>query len=516
MNPVRTSLRLRILRRFIQGSGSVQALFLVALAMPQAGFALAKQKFDFVVGVNGDFKAAMASAKAAGGKRFVIFFPDGEYDIGSLTGDANQMTTFPTSNVSFVGQSSDKTVVFNKSTAENIGTTATLFFNKANNLYLQDLTLFNKAVYGNTSQYNVTGRHVVVMEQGDKIVYRNVKLKSTQDTYYTRGTRTYWEGGEIHGTTDFICGGGDVYFDKVLLWEMKVSAIVAPQSSSGWGYVFKDCTVDGTVSGFTLGRSWGDARAVFINTTMNKLPSAAGWGDPMNSVPKVFAEYKSVTANGAAVDLSKRRSIYTKDATTVTLNPVLTDAEAAKYTVANVLGGTDNWQPQNATRQVAAPVVRLDGSVLRWDDNADALCWAVFKNGKYLANTATNAFDFSPLSSISRGDTLTVRAANEMGGLGNASNPAVVGSASTILGSATGAVSHRYDPERRTLRIEGGIGAMRVGLYALDGSRVASGKTESDAVGGGVDLPTDGLRAGTYLLRCDHEGSSRTETVAIW
>ncbi len=518
MSTVRTSLRLRILRRFIQGSGSARALFLIALAMPQAGFALAKQKFDFVVGVNGDFKAAMAAASSAAssGKRFYIFFPDGEYDIGSLTGDSNQKTTFTTPNVSLVGQSADKTVVFNKSVNERIDITATLCFNNADNLYMQDMTVFNKAVYGNTAAYNTTGRHVAIQEQSDKVVYKNVRLKSTQDTYYTKGTRTYWEGGEIHGTTDFICGGGDVYFNKVLLWEMKVSAIVAPQSNTSWGYVFKDCTVDGTVSGFTLGRSWGDARAVFLNTTMNKLPSAAGWGDPMNSVPKVFAEYKSVTANGTAVDLSKRRSLYTKDATTVTLNPVLTDAEAAKYTVANVLGGTDNWQPQNATRQIAPPVVRLDGSILRWDDNTDALCWAVFKNGKYLANTATNAFDFSPLSSISRGDTLTVRAANGMGGLGARSNAAVVGSSSTLPGSAETGLSHRYDPASGMLHLAGGIGAMRVRLHALDGSLVVSRNIQLESADRGVEISLGELKVGTYLLRCDQRESTRTGAVVVW
>lgn len=518
MNPVLALLRFRVLGRFVQGSALFRGFLAMALAMPQAGFALTKKKFDFVVGRDGDFKAAMAvaSSAASSGKRFHIFFPDGEYDIGSLTGDSNQKTTFTTPNVSFVGQSADKTVVFNKSVNERIDITATLYFNNADNLYMQDMTIFNKAVYGNTAAYNTTGRHVAIQEQSDKVVYKNVKLKSTQDTYYTKGTRTYWEGGEIHGTTDFICGGGDVYFNKVLLWEMKVSAIVAPQSNTSWGYVFKDCTVDGTVSGFTLGRSWGDARAVFINTTMNKLPSAAGWGDPMNSVPKVFAEYKSTTANGAAVDLSKRRTSYTKDATSVTLNPVLTDAEAAKYTVANVLGGTDNWQPQNATRQVAAPVVRLEGSVLRWDDNAEALCWAVFKNGKYLANVATNAFDFSPMSSISPRDTLAVRAANEMGGLGALSNAVVVGTSSTILGRAETGLSHRYDPARGVLHLAGGVGAMRVRLHALDGSLVVSRNIRLESADRGVEISLGELKAGTYLLHCDQRESTRTGSVVVW
>lgn len=413
----------------------VSATALFVLAFSQAGVALTKKKFDFVVGVNGDFKAAMAAAAsgASAANRFVLFFPDGEYNIGSLTGNANQMTTFATSNVSFIGQSEDKTVVFNKSQQEGISVTATLYFNRANDMYFQDLSIMNRANYGNTATYNETGRHVAVMEQGNKFVYKNVRLLSTQDTYYTKGTRTYWENGQIHGTTDFICGDGDVFFNRVLLYEMKKSAMTAPATSTTWGYVFKECIIDGDVTEFNLGRSWDHARAVFLNTTMKKLPSAAGWGDPMNSNPQLFAEYKSVTSTGAMVDLSKRRKSYA-EGTSVTLNPVLSDAEAAKYTVANVLGGGDNWQPQNLAKQVAAPVVALSGSKLSWGDDPDALCWAVFKNGKYLANVAVNSYD---ASAAAVGDLLTVRAANAMGGLGAASNAVKAGTVTGLAGRAS-------------------------------------------------------------------------------
>ncbi len=75
---------------------------------------------------------------------------------------------------------------------------------------------------------------------------------------------------------------------------------------------------------------------------MKKLPTSAAWGDPMNVVPSLFAEYNSKTASGALVDLSGRRTTYTKNGTTVRLNPVLSASEAAKYTVENVLGGSDN------------------------------------------------------------------------------------------------------------------------------------------------------------------------------
>lgn len=486
------------------------------LAFAPATFALTRQKFDFVVGVDGDFKAAMAAAAkvASTGKRFVLFFPDGEYNLGTLTGDANQMTTFPTSNVSFVGQSSAKTILFNQSINEGIGITATLYLKGANNTYMQDLAVLNKANYGKPETYSATGRHVAIQEQGSKMVYRNVRLLSTQDTYYTKGTKTYWEGGEIHGTTDFICGGGDVFFNKVLVYALKKSALIAPSSTNNtWGYVFKDCTIDGTISDFVLARSWNDARIVFLNTTMKKLPTAAGWGDPMNSVPKVFAEYKSVNGSGAAVDLSKRRTSYTKDATTVTLKPVLTDAEAAQYTVANVLSGSDNWQPQTLAAQVAAPVVALEGNTLRWNDDAKALLWAVFRNGKYLANVSTNTYT---LATPTKGDTITVRAANEMGGLGLASKAVVVGSTTGVDRSAIATLRPVWNATTRKLRVVGvEAGPGRLRLLSLDGSEVASRRilsdTPSDAA---LDLST--LESGVYLLRWESSKASGTTSVRIW
>ncbi|MBV5342594.1 hypothetical protein JZU68_02925, partial [bacterium] len=64
-----------------------------------------KKTFDFVVGVDGDFKAAIQAAQAvsSSGNRFVIFFPNGEYNVGAVTGDANQKTVITLPNISYIG-----------------------------------------------------------------------------------------------------------------------------------------------------------------------------------------------------------------------------------------------------------------------------------------------------------------------------------------------------------------------------------------------------------------------------
>jgi len=203
------------------------------------------------------------------------------------------------------------------------------------------------------------------------------------------------------------------------------NCLTAPATNSNWGYVFKNCTIDGfsiNNGGYRLGRSWSNApKAVYINTTMKVLPVAAGWGDPMNVTPAVFAEYNSMTASGATVDLSSRRSSYTLNSNTVTISPVLTSEQADQYTLANVLGGTDTWQPNLYTEQAAAPTISVVGSKLNWDDSNYVLCWAVCKNGSFVKFVTTNSYDIP--AGTADNTVFTVRAANEMGGLGIQSNP---------------------------------------------------------------------------------------------
>lgn len=389
---------------------------------PKADYQLTKKNFDFIVGIDGDFKAAIAAANASSAERFYIFFPNGSYDIGSLTGNENQMTTYSRAKTSFIGQSMENVVIYNKAINEGISISATLFLDKnADETYMQDLTLQNKAYV----QGAAANRFVALQDRGNKNIYKRVKLLSTQDTYYSTAyeDKSYWEEGEIHGTVDFICGGGDVLFNKCLLYleERSNNVVTAPANAGKWGYVFLDCTIDGHPvcdNNYRLGRSWNNnASSVFINTTMKRLPNPAAWGDPMNVVPTKFAEYNSVDAHGNPVDLSKRRTTYTKDNTTVTLNPVLSAYEASLYTETNVL---DGWLPSEDCIQVAPPVVRVDGQSLLWNDNDSALCYFVFKNDIYVANTIDNSFDLP--DDVGESDIFTVRAANAMGGLGGPSN----------------------------------------------------------------------------------------------
>ena len=290
-----------------------KAILCATLGLAVSVSAVEKQKINFVLGVDGDFKAALAAAKSSGASesnRFVIFVPDGEYNITKVTGDEHGKSVFDASNVSIIGQSVDKTIIWNTTDVEGISTTATLYFPKNNNMYMQDITLQNRS---SVSSSNAARQVALQQNEGDKFVFKNVRLLSGQDTYYTKKGRTYWEGGEINGTVDFICGGGDVFFEGTkLVMTRNGGYITASQNPGDWGYVFNNTTITVSNSSFNgtfyLGRSWGRAKTVFLNTKMIAQPKGEGWGPDMNSAPVVFGEYNSKDGNGNAVNTSQRKT----------------------------------------------------------------------------------------------------------------------------------------------------------------------------------------------------------------
>lgn len=400
---------------------------LATLAFTVSASAVEKKKIDFVVGVDGDFKAAVAAASKSGASasnRFVIFVPDGEYDITKLTGDSHGKSTVSASYLSIIGQSLEKTIIANTTDTEGISLTATIYFPKNNEMYMQDITLQNKGTYNSG---NAARQVALQQNEGDKFIYKNVRLLSGQDTYYTKKGRTYWEGGEIDGTVDFICGGGDVFFEGTkLVMTRNGGYITASQNPGDWGYVFNNATI--TVSNnsfngtFYLGRSWGHAKTVFLNTKMIAQPKGEGWGPDMNSAPQVFGEYNSKDGNGNAVNTSQRKTYFNggKDGSTATtLKTVWNASDAAKYTLQNVLKGSDNWDPTKLTAQVNAPKIAQEGAEITWADDNNARAWVIFVNGKYKANVITPSFS---LEGVAVGSKITVRAANSMGGLGAYSN----------------------------------------------------------------------------------------------
>lgn len=473
-----------------------------------------KKKYDFIVGVDGNFAAAKAAATAASasGNRFYIFFPNGQYDLGNTTGDATQKTIIGIPNVSYIGQSADGVVLFNEPLAANegIATTPTInFTSSSTNVYMQDMTVLNKMDYRKGS---FTGRAVAIHDQGNKSIYKNVKILSNQDTFYTGGNRIYLENSEIHGTVDFIFGGGDVFFNECTIYlENRSGNVLTAASTSpttNWGYVFNSCTIDGfdiNNGGYSLGRPWqGSPKVAYLNTTMKKLSKADGWSE-WGALPAVYAEYNTVTSTGSLVDLSNRKTNYSNGSGgSVVLNPILTPTQAATYTVDNVLAGADAWQPKLYTDQITAPVITKNSTALTWADNNYVLGWAIIKDGVFVDFITTNSY------TIPNGTTsgkYTVRAANAMGGLGLASNEIDL---ATLAVHENKMIDVKVYPNpvvnnKFFVTIPATVENATMELYGLDGKQILKKAVTNTT----EEVTISGMASGVYLLKINSDNGSQ-------
>lgn len=433
---------------------------------------VAKDMFDFIVPDDGTITEALEAAakREDTSKRFYIFVKQNDYVIPASTSEEekvdgqdgkkypNPVTTLNVPNVSIIGEGMDNTSFVNtvpnvlvdtkygpQNVIEGLGKCETFSFsNKATDIYMQDITLKN-------GLKDDTGRGAALEDGGDRNIFKNVRLYGYQDTYYSKNGRYYFEGGELRGRVDFLCGGGDVFYNGVTLAVCGDGYIVAPGKPKQYGYIFRDCTIKGdNYNGtYKLGRPWGDGGepiALYINTTMEIQPTAEGWNEMGDGWPARFAEYGSKTAAGTPINLSSRKKIF---AGTHENNPILTKEEADFYTIENVLGGDDDWNPTSLTEQASAPTgVEIDGNTLTWDDNQYVLCWAVCQDGKVI--------DFTTEPTYTVGDAsakYSVRAANQMGGLGEAAEAQVATGIDEVGAAENGeAVSTAY--------------------YSIDGTRV--------------------------------------------
>ncbi len=346
---------------------------------------------------------------AANAARTFIFLPNGTYDFGDKC-----LTPISGNNISIIGESMDNTIIVNKPEVEGIGVTATLF-NTSTGLYMQDLTLKNAYPFDKS-----TGRAVCLQDKGTQTICKNVKMLSYQDTYYSNNNKGqyYFENSDIHGIVDFICGGGDVFFNKctLTLEPGKGSYITAPYTDgSDYGYVFDGCKIVGSATdSFTFGRSWGGtAKCAFLNTILDKnaaanIASTRWTTGGMNVVAKNFFEYNTVDENGKVISPAENIVKFTKDKEVSEYNTIITAEKAAEFSLDKVF---TNWKPADLAAQKSATAATESNGKLAWE--GDAQMYIVLKDGKFFAMTAEKSLDIAGATG-----TWSVRAANEMGGFG--------------------------------------------------------------------------------------------------
>ena len=302
------------------------------------------------------FLRALDEANKAGGHK-TIYLPNGIYDLGELT-----LTAIEADGISIIGESMEGTIIRNAPDCmlESIAKTATLrIADDVEDTYLQDLTIQNALDY----YKNDNGRAVALWDQGTKTICKNVRLLSYQDTYYSdkQGAVKYFEDCEIHGTVDFICGDGSVYFKHCLLFSEKrnkqntgVNYLTACKSAGeDKGYVFEGCTIESVCPVVSFGRAWRNTpRVVFLNTVLDDRAGVFAMEDEKKTQrwtkqlmnkdawPQ-FGEYNTHLKDGTVLTPKSNEVTFIdakSNGATRVIETVLPKEEAARYTMEYVLG----------------------------------------------------------------------------------------------------------------------------------------------------------------------------------
>lgn len=357
--------------------------------------------------------------------RLYVFLPKGTYDLG----DAVE-TTISGYNISIIGQSADSTIVVTTPNYEDEGLgTSDLLKNTSTNLYLQDLTLKNALEYYESGSVGVGA---AFNDLGNYTVGKNIRMLSYENTFYSMNNRSqsYWEDCDIHGTVDFICGGGDIrFYNSTLSLEPRYTngngtrMIVAPRTLTKFGYVFDHCKVADLAEGkgsWSLGRSWSNQPiAVYLSTTLDEYAEntliSTRWTEEgkTKTDPVVFGEYNTMDING--VDITpETNTIKIKSSYQTILSASM--ASAFSYDKMFSANAEKKWDPAKLTAQVAAPEdARYDGKSITWSAVEGAIAYALYKNGELEAIIDDTSYNLEVNPDAYR---LSIRCANAMGGFG--------------------------------------------------------------------------------------------------
>ena len=202
----------------------------------------------------------------------------------------------------------------------------------ADDFTVENLTFENSA--------GLQGQALAIRVDGERVVFRHCRFLGWQDTILVNRGRHYFEDCYITGHVDFIFGAATAFFEQCHIHCLRDGYITAASTpnSQPYGFVFSNCQITGESPEVKtyLGRPWrGYASVVFLNTGMSEVVRPVGWHNwnkPEAEKTARYAEFNSTGPGGSPA----ARVPWAKQ---------LTAAEAAGYTVENVLGGADGWNP---------------------------------------------------------------------------------------------------------------------------------------------------------------------------
>jgi pectin methylesterase-like acyl-CoA thioesterase len=354
----------------------------LSLCLAFLSFAGAHAQHNVVVAKDGsgDFTTIQEAINAAPAGRttpYVIFIKNGKY---------KEVVTIPSSKpfLQLMGESVAGTIITYDNYSGKLipgGGGATYGTNNCATVFLNanDCALFNLSVENSTGYTGDGPQAVAVYITGDRVVFKNCRLNSGQDTLWHNGSgKQYFKNCYIDGNTDFIFGSSTAVFDDCIIYGRdRVDGggggyITAANTPAGqtYGEVFRDCQVPRNrgVTSYSLGRPWqNEPKTVYLNTRMSSSVQPTGWSTwNVNSSVITYAEYKSKYYNGTPIDVSQRLS-WSKQ---------LTDAEAAAYyNNANLFGAWDPCAVWAGLCAAAAPEIAVSNFRTQRGGSNSTISW---------------------------------------------------------------------------------------------------------------------------------------------
>ena len=201
-----------------------------------------------------------------------------------------------------------------------------------------DITLKNLTIENNSAR---KGQAVSLHTEGDRIRVINCRILGHQDTIYTGvpGTRIYFNGCYICGTTDFIFGPSTAWFEDCTIESLVNSYVTAASTPKDqpYGYVFNNCRLIAAegVDKVYLGRPWRDyGYTLFMNCDLGRHIRPEGWHH-WEKQREQTARYLEYNNRGEGANTKER----------VGWSRQLTRKEAAKITPEAVFTMGSTWVP---------------------------------------------------------------------------------------------------------------------------------------------------------------------------
>ena len=201
---------------------------------------------------------------------------------------------------------------------------------RSDNFTAENITFENSA--------GEVGQAPAVRTRGDKQIFRNCRFLGWQDTLWVDGGRTYFRDCYVEGRVDFIFGGATAVFENCHIHSKKDGYVTAAgtKPETPFGLVFINCKLTGLGSKSYLGRPWQKGAATaFIRCELGDHLRPEGWSDAPGTPNHTAARYVEYKNTGPGASAHKRPN-WTRQ---------LRDEEAKAYTIGNVLGGEDRWNP---------------------------------------------------------------------------------------------------------------------------------------------------------------------------